>query len=187
MDTELALSSPAVGSHASVTSLMPVEDVDLLVRISPLSDEGKPEVATRVAVLLKKAWAHEKYAHRLRRAVRFAKYLNVQSRDGLDDVVVVDCLPWLRPAGVCLDEELPLFGCPVRAAEREARAHEDLARFLTDAALRDLGVLSCWDDGETFVVESSPCGLTRLRCAIVPRPPTARAVLNVTVEYALAA
>ncbi|MFB6525253.1 HD domain-containing protein [Streptomyces sp. NPDC056399] len=143
---------------------------------------------TNAALLLFRARRHEEQARRLRLAVRCAKALATRGVDVLDGAPINDLFGLLRePAEAVLDQEMPFSGGFVRAAEREARAHEYLAKFLTDAALRDLGVLRFWDEDQTFVVESSPCGVSRLRCSIVPRPPTADACSRVPFEFALAA
>ncbi|WP_086829268.1 hypothetical protein [Streptomyces sp. NRRL B-24572] len=143
---------------------------------------------TNVALLLFRARRHEEQARRLRLAVRCAKALATRGVDVLDGAPINNLFGLRRePAGAVLDQGMPFGGGFVRAAEREARAHEYLAKFLTDAALRDLGVLRFWDEDQTFVVESSPCGVSRLRCSIVPRPPTVDACPRVPFEFALAA
>lgn len=143
---------------------------------------------TNAALLLFWARRHEEEARRLRLAVRCAKALATRGVDVLHGAPIND-LFGLRgdPAEAALDQGMPFSAGVVRAAEREARAHEYLAKYLTDAALRDLGVLRFWDEDQAFVVESSPCGVNRLRCSIVPRPPTADACSRVPFEFALAA
>ncbi|WP_086828652.1 hypothetical protein [Streptomyces sp. NRRL B-24572] len=153
-------------------------------RIEIATGSGK----TNAALLLYQARRHEEEARRLRLAVRCAKALATRGVDALDNVPIVDPFgPHWGPSETVLDQEMSFSEGFVRAGEREARAHEYLAKLLTDAALRDLGVLRFWDEDETFVVESSPCGVTRLRCAIVPRPPTVDVSFRVPFELALAA
>ncbi|MFF0481973.1 hypothetical protein [Streptomyces sp. NPDC004435] len=167
-------------------------------------------------VFLAQARRHREEAHRIDRAGRFGRALAeaMEARRAVgpefpaQDRPRFNGVPGLAPEwGVqgTLSGNEPSFGdARERAAQRlaaahealhdaltgmarEARAHEAWADLLENAVLLQLGVLSVLDEHGPFVHECSPCGLTRLRCAIVPRPPTAGASFRDPFELALAA
>ncbi|MGW1275488.1 hypothetical protein ACWD4V_00830 [Streptomyces tsukubensis] len=162
---------------------------------------------TRIGLILVEAKAHSDRARWLRAVVRAAKASRTVGRrmptfstgtdDLRNDIATIQQLvagrqpafggPSVRIMPVVDDLPPKPLDVLLQETERQARAHEVQARLRIDDVLRELGILHYRDDGEPPVLETSPCGIARLRCAIVPRPPTTCAVQHAHVRFALAA
>ncbi|MFP8959177.1 hypothetical protein ACLIYP_01195 [Streptomyces nanhaiensis] len=62
------------------------------------------------------------------------------------------------------------------AAEQRAQQHREHARAVYVALLRELGITHIEVEADPPILETSPCGVSRFRAPVIPRPPT-------TVEY----
>ncbi|MFD8978682.1 hypothetical protein [Streptomyces sp. NPDC059564] len=195
---DLLAEPPLRGSYAGATPVTPIDPDEVFI----IDLDGEYFDKTRAGAHLADAKLRSYHAGRLHGLVAQLKFVPPLSaapwhtlpsagrhrvRD-LRDVFEFGRSRQGRQSTFGLVEELTPLGPRLsEKLKQQARAYESQAKISMANVLRELGVLHFRDAIEPPILETSPCGVARLRAPIVPRPPTVDGFLHVPVRFALAA